>query len=134
MQEKILNKRIYQHYRRNDCTVFSEVPFMSRIIDIVLLDKDIITFELKISNWRKSIEQMKEHRIAVDFCYLCVPKQLASPKKIESIIHELKFNGFGLVLWNEQYGGTETILEAQRSKYKNGYCSNRLRSRLRLRA
>jgi hypothetical protein len=91
---------------------------MSRIIDLVIVEEEyILTYELKIKNWRKAIEQMKNHRIASSFCYLCMPKKSISDKLALKIKNELKFYGFGFKLWDEDSRQMEILLKARRSEF-----------------
>jgi len=88
--------------------VFEEVPFMSRVIDIVILKpKSITTVELKLKNWRKAITQAKQHLIAADYNYICMP---ALNKNAKS---ELAENGIGFILYPEM----GVIIRPKRSKY-----------------
>lgn len=79
--------------------VITEVPIVSRCIDICLVNKnyEIITIECKLNNWRKAIEQCKDHKLCSDYSYICVPKKKVSSK----IIDELKEKGIGLFLYDE---------------------------------
>jgi len=56
--------------------VFTEVPLMSRRIDIVALDSAgrVLAVELKLTDWRKAVAQAVEHRIACDGVAVCMPR------------------------------------------------------------
>jgi hypothetical protein len=116
--EAVLHKKVFHYYRNKKKKIFSEVPFMSRIIDLVVLDNEEITsYELKITKWKHAIEQMKEHRIASSYCILCMPKRSISEKLCKKIVEELAFYGFGFSLWDEHKGEIEKILPARKSEF-----------------
>lgn len=118
MNEALLHQKVLNYFKENDKNIFSEVPFMSRIIDLVILeDEEITSYELKVRKWKHAIEQMKEHRIAASYCYLCMPKQTVSQKLSKKIIEELNFYGFGFTLWNESSGEIEKVLSARKSEF-----------------
>lgn len=49
MKEAVLQEKVFNYYKKKDKNIFSEVPFMSRIIDLVILeDEEITSYELKI--------------------------------------------------------------------------------------
>jgi hypothetical protein len=78
--------------------VVQEVPFLSRCIDIVLLDRSdvLISIEFKVSKWRHAIEQAKNHKLGADKSYICIPK-----RKLTSIlIQALDQAGIGLFFYS----------------------------------
>jgi hypothetical protein len=118
MNEALLHQKVLNYFKKKDKNIFSEVPFMSRIIDLVILEEEEITsYELKVRKWKYAVEQMKEHRIASSYCYLCMPKQIVSQKLSEKIIEELDFYGFGFALWNESSGEIEKVLISRKSEF-----------------
>lgn len=120
MSEELLNLSVYNYLSGLNQIVLSEVPFMSRKIDIVLYQKDtIVTYELKLRNWKKAIEQMLDHSIASHYCYLCMPAKGKSKELIERICDNLNQYGFGLMLWDESVGEPKEILSARESEYRN---------------
>ena len=78
-------------------SIAREVPFLSRCIDLVLLTKtqEAIAIEFKIKNWRKAIEQAKNHMLGADKVYICLPHRVPS----ESLINELLSERIGLFLY-----------------------------------
>lgn len=75
-----------------------EVPFLSRCIDVVLLDQsdNLISIEFKVSKWRHAIEQAKNHKLGADKAYICLPKRELSEVLIQAV-HEA---GIGLFLYS----------------------------------
>ena len=112
-------------------THYKEIPFMSRIIDLVMIDnKATTTYELKLKNWQKGIEQLKEQRIATDYCYLCLPKNETSKKVMSKIIQELSFHGLGLCLWDDDKCKLITKIRAKKSETRSQFANDRLRESL----
>jgi hypothetical protein len=106
---------------------------MSRIIDLVVIEgEEITSYELKIRKWKHAVEQMKEHRIASSYCYLCMPKQSISERLLKRIVEELVFYGFGFALWNENYGEIENVLPARKSEFLSKPGITRLKENIRI--
>jgi hypothetical protein len=80
-----------------ECIV-REVPFLSRCIDLVLITREYqtITIEFKINNWRKALEQAKNHKLGADKSYICIPEK----KPNIEFIKLLKQEKIGLFLYN----------------------------------
>lgn len=88
-------------------TVKQEVPFLSRCIDVILVDRNdvIISVEFKISKWRHAIEQAINHKLGADKSYICLPKRRITPL----LLSALEESGVGLMLFDED--NEETITE-----------------------
>jgi hypothetical protein len=133
MNESVLHEKVLNYYRKKKKNIFSEVPFMSRIIDLVVIEgEEITSYELKIRKWKHAVEQMKEHRIASSYCYLCMPKQSISERLLKRIVEELVFYGFGFALWNENYGEIENVLPARKSEFLSKPGITRLKENIRI--
>lgn len=105
----------------NSYQVFEEIGLLSRSIDMVLFDDEsLITIEFKIRDWRKAIIQSKDHLIAADYAYLCMPNKKIS----KDLIELLEKNGIGLWLYD---ASEDRLIEAitalksstQWSSYRN---------------
>lgn len=85
-----------------------EVPFLSRCIDVVILDENnlIISIEFKVKKWRQAIEQATNHKLGADKAYICLPKRELSVPLREA----LEKRGIGLLLFDPN--GEEVITEA----------------------
>lgn len=93
-----------KEYFESSCScqkVVCEVPFLSRCIDMVLVDEQnrVITIEFKLTKWRDAILQAYDHLRAADFAYICMPKKKREPSAL--FIDELKNKGIGLLLYDE---------------------------------
>ena len=108
MEEKMLK---YLETRQDVLLLGKEVPFLSRCIDIVFLniDNQLITFELKIKDWRRAIKQALNHKLGADYSYICIPKRKLTPG-LQSSIESAKI---GLVMFdNEAEIPIEVVLPA----------------------
>lgn len=109
-------KECFEHkkqYKKIEC----EIPFLSRCIDMVLIDQSnkVITIEFKLTKWRNAIEQAYDHMRGANYAYVCLPKKEPSDK----LIKELKQNGIGLLLYDEEASIDDRIqvyLRAEESK------------------
>lgn len=82
----------------NFTNVVREVPFLSRCIDMVMItqEKETITVEFKIKNWRHALEQVKSHKLGADKAYICLPIK----KPSEELLYALTKEHVGLYLYS----------------------------------
>lgn len=89
-----------QYLQHQHCfhLISQEVPFLSRCIDVVLLDNSdtLISIEFKISKWRHAIEQAKNHKLGSDRAYICIPER----KLTKPLITALEQSEIGLMFFN----------------------------------
>lgn len=114
--EMVLDCKAYLEQKKIYKKIVCEIPFLSRCIDMVLIDQSnkVITIEFKLSKWRDAIEQAYDHMRGADYAYVCLPKKKLS----EKLINELKRNGIGLLLYDEEANDNakmEIYLEAEES-------------------
>lgn len=76
-----------------------EVPFLSRCIDIVMLNDsdEIISIEFKVSKWRHAIEQAINHKLGADKAYICLPMRNITA----TLSNAVEEAGIGLLLYDE---------------------------------
>lgn len=75
-----------------------EAPLMGRSIDLMYIhDGDLITVEFKLTDWRRALDQARDHQIGSDFSYICLPQGSAS-SELEA---EAKRAGVGLFFFVE---------------------------------
>lgn len=83
--------------------VVLEVPYLSRSIDMVIVDHEdcIISIEFKLQNWKKALEQAKDHKLGSDKAYICMPEPANgfSPQFKDELIN----NGIGLFVYDKNY-------------------------------
>lgn len=77
----------YLSQQPNIKVIKKEVPFLSRCIDIVIINKsnEIISIEFKLSKWRHAIEQAINHKLGADKAYICLPKRKVTPALSKAI-------------------------------------------------
>lgn len=94
--------------------VFVQVPFLSRCIDMVIIDgEEIISVEFKLHDWRKAIAQSRDHLLGVDKAYVCLPAR-ETPSEI--LIENLKEHGIGLFFFYRDDEPLKEMLPAQKSE------------------
>ncbi len=88
----------YLQHQKKFNIVSHEVPFLSRCIDVVLLDnsEQLISIEFKVSKWRHAIEQANNHRLGADKAYICLPER----KLTEQLTQALYNKKVGLMFFN----------------------------------
>lgn len=114
--EMVLDCKSYFEKKSNYQKVACEIPFLSRCIDMVLIDNqnEVITIEFKLTKWRDAILQAYDHMRGADYAYVCMPER----KPSEELISQLNSKGIGLLLYNESAEEDEKVrvfLEAPRS-------------------
>ena len=91
----------YQYFEDN-CDykeIVMEVPYLSRCIDMVMVnhENEIYSVEFKLKNWRKAIEQAKDHKNGADYAYICIPRP---PKGISEVLTNAVIEaGIGLMVF-----------------------------------
>lgn len=90
-----------------------DVPLLGRCVDLVYLQNDlVITVEFKLRDWRRAITQARDHLLAADYAYICMPN-----RPISKLLRQaLDRNGIGLVFFAEQGAWPFSIaVQAKRS-------------------
>lgn len=111
--------------------VKQEVPFLSRCIDIVVLNdkNELISIEFKVSKWRHAIEQAVNHKLGADKAYICLPQRNIT----ETLRNAVEDAGIGLLLYDET--NEDKIIEAipinskknNIAAFRNILCENMLK-------
>lgn len=79
--------------------VACNIPLLGRCVDMVCMRGGFLfTIEFKLHDWRRAIRQARDHKLASDFAYICMPKR----KNIEKLIPELCSAGLGLLFFDEE--------------------------------
>ncbi len=120
----------YKRLRREGVPSLWEAPIMGRSVDLVYLDdRDLITIEFKLTNWRKGLRQARDHQIGADFAYLCIPNREPS----EALRAAANEAGIGLLRFSEGLGWPfEVIQHALRSTLTWPVIRDQLLGRLRI--
>lgn len=108
-----MKKKILQRLSTCDdyILVGEEIPFLSRCIDIVILNKknEIISIELKIKDWKHAIQQAMNHKLGSDYAYICIPKR----RLTESLKQNICEAKIGLMMFDEtSVNPLELIIQA----------------------
>ena len=98
--EMVKNSVLFLNSQNRFPVIKQEVPFLSRCIDLVLIDSKgrIISIEFKINNWRHAIEQACNHKLGSDKAYICIPKRTIT----DSLSSAIKDAGIGLLFYDSQ--------------------------------
>jgi hypothetical protein len=93
-----------------------EAPLLGRSIDLVFLkDDSIISVEFKLKNWRRALEQARDHQLGADFAYICLPRTISSP----SIYDEAESAGIGVMIYTEKGNWPfEILIPAKKSEFQ----------------
>jgi len=85
----------------------------------------LITVEFKIHDWRRAIRQARDHRLAADLAYVCMPKrQLTS-----ALREDLRKNGVGLFFFcQDPRWPFELVVEAPHSRDTWTFANSALRT------
>jgi hypothetical protein len=102
MLESVMANDCYEYFSKNlpNTVIVREVPFLSRCIDLVLVAKgtETVTIEFKIKNWRRAIEQARDHLLGSDAAYVCLPQRVVS----DTLTCALNDAGIGLMLYSSE--------------------------------
>jgi len=82
---------------RTSANTFSLSPLWRQILP------EIITIEVKISNWQRAIEQAARNRIFAHLSFVALPEKVAERIRTEPLIRDL---GIGLISVSEDAGAT----------------------------
>lgn len=75
-----------------------EAAILGRSADLVFLhDENLCSVELKLSDWRRAFRQARDHQLAVDRAYVCLPGKRIS----EDIRAEAERTGIGLLVFQD---------------------------------
>lgn len=76
-EEARLVKRAFQKLGKNpNVTVRCSVPLLGRCVDLAYLHEScLVTVEFKLRDWRRALRQARDHRLATDYAYVCMPRR-----------------------------------------------------------
>jgi hypothetical protein len=115
MSEELMALDVYERLMGDESvTVCREVPMLGRFIDLAYIKgRTIVTIEFKLNNWKRAIQQARDHKLGADFAYICMPKRTITDRMREEVME----SGVGLKFYCE-YGDWpfEEVISAPRSK------------------
>lgn len=94
--------------------VCCEVPLLGRCIDLAfMVEESLFSVEFKLHNWRKAIQQARDHRLGADFAYICMPEREVTSQMRD----EFNEAGVGLMFYKKSKGWPfKEIIKAPKSK------------------
>ncbi|MGJ3241510.1 MAG: hypothetical protein ACFE0O_00925 [Opitutales bacterium] len=73
----------------------------------------VYTIEFKLKDWRRAIEQARDHQLGADFAYICLPERKVTPAMRDAA----ERNGIGILEFQEKDDWPfSTVLPARRSQ------------------
>lgn len=102
MKEKVLYGIIESHLKKKGYSVFQDFPtgrWNSKRVDLIgvkTISKEIVSVEVKIRNFRRTVEQACYRLFFSDFVYLAFPYQYAN-HVVQAYRSVFKKYGFGLM-------------------------------------
>jgi hypothetical protein len=115
MSEDLIVNNVYQRLIEDESiTACREVPVLGRFVDLAYIKgRTVVAIEFKISNWRKAVQQSRDHKLGADFAYICMPRRIVTDKMRKEILAA----GVGLKFYCEEGDWPfEEIIPAPRSK------------------
>jgi len=99
---------------RDDVKVVCNVPALGRCIDLAYLrGQSLFSVEFKLHNWRRAIRQARDHCLAADYAYVCMPRRDVGERMLEAF----RAAGVGLLFYCEEGDWPFEIIEkAPRSR------------------
>lgn len=94
--------------------VCCEVPLLGRCVDLAyMMKKSLFAVEFKLHDWRRAIQQARDHRLAADFAYICMPEREITTE----MRNEINEAGVGLMFYKKNKGWPfEEVIKAPKSK------------------
>jgi hypothetical protein len=72
---------------------------LGRSVDLAYIRAgELFTVEFKIHDWRRALAQARDHLLAADYAYICMPERRVS----DEMQAELSGTGVGLVFYREE--------------------------------
>lgn len=110
-----LIKPVKQYFIKKGFTVFHEIRIGFCRADIVAINDDtVIAVELKLSDWKKALIQVRNYQLAAGYVYIAVPL-----KKVDLILkraaEQLQKEGIGLLSVDERDNSIVFHVDAKRS-------------------
>ena len=121
----------YKRLRRQGVPSLWEAPILGRSVDLVYLaGDDLITIEFKLRDWKRGLQQARDHQIGADFSYVCLPGEPS-----EAFRQAARAEGIGVLRFQDKEAWPFTIEEpASRSDRTWRTLRDELRDRLKRRA
>lgn len=127
MSEQIIQKTLFRYLKRKHKKAKEKIFVLNRCVDIVYINenKELITIEIKLHDWRKAIRQAIDHQMYADRAYICMPQYTKVGKPL---IDELSKYGVGLLLVD--VSGKRIRLEEKVEAERARYCWEQARNKV----
>ncbi len=113
-----LTKPVIDYFKQKDYTIKKEIKIGFNIADLVCFkQKEVISVELKLKNWKKAIVQAKNYQLGSDYAYIAFPS-MKSHNVLKKAEHILKKEGIGLLVINEKNSEVKEVIKPLKSKRK----------------
>lgn len=121
MSEELIQQKMYSRIRNNFSVTGIEVSVLNRCVDIAYFnkEKELVTIEVKINDWRKAVKQASDHQLYADRSYICLPKKQSGIS--QDLLDILKKSGIGLMIFEPKKHDKFTLKECVKAK-KNDSC------------
>ena len=98
---------------RANLSVRCHVPVLGRCADLAYVTNDVlVTVEFKLHDWQRALRQARDHRLAADLAYVCMPRRTIT----DAMRKRLLEHGVGFFAFVEQGDWPfDVILDAARS-------------------
>lgn len=121
MSEELIQQKMYSQIKSNFSVAGIEVSVLNRCVDIAYFnnDKELITIEVKINDWRKAVKQASDHQLYADRSYICLPKKQLGVS--QDLLQILEKSGIGLMVFEAKKNNKFILEECVKAK-KNDSC------------
>jgi hypothetical protein len=101
-EAKMVDQAVEKLKRARMTYVTTEIPFLSRCIDVVAIDRDglVVTFEFKLNDYKQAVRQARDHALGADKAYICMPMK----KVTQKILDYVRESGVGLCSFDNEIG------------------------------
>lgn len=113
-----LIKPVYDYLKKQGYNVYKEAKIGFHRADLLGFKGDeVVAVELKLTEWKKAIVQVKNYMFGADYVYLAVPlfKSYNILRKAE---YFFKKEGIGFLIINEKTSNVSEIIKPLKSKKK----------------
>lgn len=119
MSEKEYQEYYFRKITRAGQKGALEVSVLNRCVDVVFVDsnEEVVTVEFKLSNWRKALQQARDHQLYSHKSYICMPK----PKRgfNPEFVSMANDYGIGIISSTRSRGGCRVNFEEELPARKN---------------
>jgi hypothetical protein len=100
MTERQMVDVVRERLARRGTSCVAAVPFMSRCIDLVIMGGNgvVTAVEFKLRDWRRGIQQARDHLLGVDYSCVCLPHRAPS----RELVCACTASGIGLLLFDPE--------------------------------